>query len=147
MTGQAAPGGGCSLPPGGGGLGRGGSTLERAKRLRRNQTDAEWRLWGTLRARRFAGYKFKRQQPLGPYIVDFVCFEHRLVVEVDGSQHMDSASDGKRDLWLAGEGFRVLRFWNSAVLQEFESVAEAILAALRGDTPPLPNPPPRGGRE
>ena len=75
-----------------------------------NQTDAEWRLWEALRAKRFAGYKFKRQQPIGAYIVDFVCFARRLVVEVDGSQHMDSPSDRKRDLWLTAEGFRVLRF-------------------------------------
>ena len=108
------------LPLGGGGLGRGGTTLERAKRLRSNQTDAEWRLWERLRARRFVGYKFKRQQPIGGYIVDFVCFARRLVVEVDGSQHMASPRDRRRDLWLAGEGFRVLRFWDNMVLQELE---------------------------
>jgi len=67
-----------------------------------------------------------------------VCFERRLVVEVDGSQHMASPSDRQRDLWLAGEGFRILRFWDNAVLQELESVEEAILAALAGDGAPSP---------
>ena len=98
----------------------------------------EWRLWESLRARTFAGYKFKRQQPLGPYIVDFVCFERRLIVEVDGSQHMASQNDRKRDLWLAAEGYRVLRFWDNVVLQELESVEQAILAALEGDDAPSP---------
>jgi very-short-patch-repair endonuclease len=112
--------------------------LERARRLRRTQTDAEWRLWQTLRARDFAGYKFKRQQPLGVYIVDFVCFERRLIVEVDGSQHVESASDRERDQWLANQGFRVLRFWNNAVLQESESVQETILAALAEHASPSP---------
>ena len=115
-----------------------GITLDHAKSLGSNQTDAEWRLWGSLRAKRFAGYKFKRQQPLGSYIVDFVCFKRRLVVEVDGSQHMDSPSDAKRDLWLAREGFRVLRFWDNAVLQELESVEEAIFAPLEGNDAPSP---------
>ena len=95
-------------------------------------------MWESLRARRFAGYKFKRQQPLGAYIVDFVCFEHRLVVEVDGSQHMDPAADEKRDLWLAGEAFRIVRFWDNVVPQELESVEQAILVALEGDEAPSP---------
>ena len=98
-----------------------------------HQTRAEWRLWETLRARRFAGYKFKRQQPLGSDIVDFVCIERRLVGEVDGSQRVASPTDRKRDHWLAGEGFRVARFWDNVVLQELESVEEAILAALEDD--------------
>jgi len=91
-----------------------------------------------LRASRFAGYKFRRQQPLGAYIVDFVCFERRVVVEVDGSQHMGSSSDRERDLWLAHEGFRVLRFWDNVVLQQMESVEEAILSELDGEGVPSP---------
>ena len=91
-----------------------------------------------MRTRRFVGYKFKRQQPFGGYIVDLVCFARRLVVEVDGSQHMASPRDRRRDLWLAGEGFRVLRFWDTMVLQELESVEEAILSALEAEDAPSP---------
>ncbi len=88
-----------------------------------------------------AGAKFKRQEQIGNYIVDFVCFGARLVVEADGSQHADSEADQTRDLWLGSQGFRILRFWNNDILSEAEAVAEAILAALQ---PPLPNPSPAG---
>lgn len=110
--------------------------------LRSNATDAERRLWFHLRARRTGGLKFRRQQPIGKYIVDFVCFEHRLIVEVDGGQHNGSADDRLRDAFLASRGFKVLRFWNDEVLQQTLHVLERIckVAAMRGPSPPAPLP-------
>jgi very-short-patch-repair endonuclease len=90
-------------------------------------TDAERRLWYWLRAHRFGGAKFKRQVPLGPYVVDFACFEHKLVVEVDGGQHNESPSDESRDAWLRNQGFQVLRFWNNDVLKHTDIVLGEIL--------------------
>jgi very-short-patch-repair endonuclease len=92
--------------------------------------DAERELWHALRARRFAATKFRRQVPIGPYVADFLCYEKRLVIEVDGSQHVDSKRDKVRDRWFAGNGFRVLRFWNNDVLTNLEGVSTAILSAL-----------------
>lgn len=109
-----------------------------AKQLRQNRTDAERVLWRHLRAHRFQGQKFRRQQPLGPYILDFVHFGAKLVIEADGGQHAESRRDSARDAWLASEGFRVLRFWNDQILRETEAVLEAILHAL-GE--PAPSPP------
>lgn len=105
--------------------------LLHAKRMRRSATDAEAKLWRALRAGRLAGWKFRRQQPIGRYIVDFVCFEQRLVVEVDGGQHLDAQlSDASRTVWLESQGFRVLRFWNDDVLLRNNLVLEEILRAL-----------------
>lgn len=102
----------------------------RAKNLRKQSTIAERHLWYNLRANRL-GFKFKRQVPLGMYIVDFVCLEKRLIVELDGSQHFeDQEYDDERTAWLNTQGFRVLRFWNNQVLQQTGSVVEAILQAL-----------------
>lgn len=112
--------------------------LEFAKRLRKEQTDAELRLWQHLRAKRLLGLKFRRQKPLGPYIVDFICQERMLVVEVDGGQHLESASDETRNAWLARCGFRVLRFWNHEVLLEIEAVLEAIRLAAEEAYPGNP---------
>ena len=122
---------------------RGGrrSLLDLAKHNRKNHPDAERRLWSILRSHRLKGWKFKRQEQLGDYIVDFVCFRARLIVEADGSQHAESADDEARTAWLEGEGFRVTRFWNSDILLNSGGVATAILAAL----PPLPNPSPARG--
>jgi very-short-patch-repair endonuclease len=111
--------------------------LERAKWMRANPTEAERRLWSILRAKRMVGYKFKRQQVLEWYIVDFVNFEHRLIIEADGSQHADSDSDATRDAWLQDQGFAVLRFWNNDVLARTDLVADAIWQALN-TPPPLP---------
>jgi very-short-patch-repair endonuclease len=86
-----------------------------ARRLRRDSTDAERRLWHRLRSRSLFGLKFVRQEPIGPYVVDFICREQRLIVELDGGQHADSKSDVVRDQWLAEHGYRVLRFWNNDV--------------------------------
>ncbi|WP_386065952.1 endonuclease domain-containing protein [Tahibacter sp. UC22_41] len=116
------------------------------KTLRRDMTEAERRLWFHLRAHRFEGQKFRRQQALGPYVVDFVHFAARLVVEADGSQHGESARDSTRDAWLASRGFRVLRFWNDEILQRTEAVIEAIAAALREAAPSPPTPLPQGER-
>ena len=107
---------------------------ERLKRfarvMRRDGTDAEKRIWRLLRGRRFASCKFRRQVPLGPYIVDFVSFEAMLVIEIDGSQHAESAADARRDAWLAHEGFSVLRFWNNEVLTQQDSVVVRIAERL-----------------
>jgi very-short-patch-repair endonuclease len=106
---------------------------ERAKKLRSDQTDAEQRLWYYLRAHRFMDLKFKRQKPVGDYIVDFVCHECNLIVEVDGGQHQENAEyDRRRDTWLRAQGYEVLRFWNHEVMQQTELVLEAIrIAVLR----------------
>ncbi|WP_333826205.1 endonuclease domain-containing protein [Pinisolibacter sp.] len=127
-----------------------------ARRLRRSMTGAEARLWAALRGHRFAGTSFRRQTPIGPYIADFCCPEVRLVIEVDGGQHGDDggiARDLHRDAWLADAGFRVIRFWNHEVLAETDTVLDVIwfaldaVGAIRGEAePPLPGPPPRGGR-
>lgn len=93
-------------------------------------TDAERRLWATLRGRRLRGYKFRRQHPVGPFILDFVCIEHRLVIEADGGQHSDNATDDRRTAWLSRRGWRVIRFWNNEILSNTEGVQEAILEAL-----------------
>ena len=94
-------------------------------------------MWRVLRRRQVCGCKFRRQAPIGEYIVDFVCFEVRLVIEVDGGQHMEAASyDAARTAWLEGEGFSVIRFWNNQVLQEMDSVREAIFLAVQRLAPP-----------
>lgn len=99
--------------------------------MRSNQTDAEQRLWYHLRAHRFMGLKFKRQKPVGRYIADFVCMEHRLIIELDGGQHAEEAAyDEQRDAWLRGQGYTVLRFWNNDVMQQLDSVLEQIASAL-----------------
>ena len=88
-------------------------------------TTAERLLWSRLR-RRFQGLRFRRQVPVGPFVVDFACLSARLVVEVDGGQHLESASDAARDRWLAENGLRVLRFWNHEVLRHPDEVLERI---------------------
>ena len=111
-------------------------TRQTARTLRTNSTEAERVLWYHLRAARFRGYKFRRQTPLGRYIVDFVCFEARLIVEVDGGQHVEQQEyDRQRTAWLEGQGFRVLRFWNTEVLGNVEGVKEMIVRACGGESP------------
>ena len=101
-----------------------------AKTLRIDSTNTERHLWYYLRAKRL-GFKFKRQFPMGRYIVDFVCLEKRIIIELDGGQHLDNESyDRERTAWLNRQGFKVLRFWNNEVLQQTQSVLEVILAAL-----------------
>jgi len=102
-----------------------------ARELRRNTTDAERRLWTRLRYRQL-GHKFRRQQPIGTYIVDFVCLEKRVVVELDGGQHAEQVeSDKARTNWLNNEGFTVLRFWNNEILESLDAVVEVIWNNLK----------------
>ncbi len=109
-----------------------------ARTLRANMTDAERRLWYLLRAHRFEGVKIKRQAPIGPYIVDFVSFERRLIFEIDGGQHAENEADQRRTRWLEREGFRVLRFWNNEVLKNTNGVLEIILSAFADPSPGTP---------
>jgi BirA family biotin operon repressor/biotin-[acetyl-CoA-carboxylase] ligase len=117
-----------------------------ARRLRREMTDAERKLWSVLRVRRFRGTAFRRQAPLGPYIADFVCHRLKLVIEVDGGQHSGSEHDACRDQWLAREGYRVLRFWNNEVLGNLEGVLDRIGREIAA-APPLQLSPTRGERD
>ncbi|MEZ5788134.1 MAG: DUF559 domain-containing protein [Xanthobacteraceae bacterium] len=103
---------------------------DRARRLRRNSTNAETRLWNRLRSRAVNGYKIVRQEPIGPYVVDFICRERRLVIEVDGGQHATDKRDAARDAWLKQHSYRVVRFWNNEVLENIDGVLETIAAAL-----------------
>src|SRR5579863_525367 len=93
-----------------------------ARKLRANSTDAEMRLWSRLRRKQLDGFRFRRQQPLGNYVVDFFCPEAKLIVEVDGGQHAESASDDVRTRWLEARGDRIVRFWNNDVLANTEGV-------------------------
>jgi very-short-patch-repair endonuclease len=113
-----------------------------AKTLRQNMTDAERLLWKHLRAHRYLGQKFRRQQPIGPYIVDFVHFGARLIIECVGGQHNENPADKRRDAWLQAQGFHVLRFWNHDILHPTESVLSTIFDIL---TPLSPNPSPTRG--
>jgi very-short-patch-repair endonuclease len=112
------------------------ATLERARDLRRRDTNAEARLWDALRAHRLGGWKWKRQVPWGPYFIDFLCVEAGLVVELDSSQHADQiAYDQRRTAYLARSGLRVLRFWNFEVLTNRHGVCLTILDAPSGEQP------------
>jgi very-short-patch-repair endonuclease len=99
--------------------------------MRREPTEAEDRLWHELRGRRLDRIKFRRQVPVGRYVVDFVCLEAMLVVELDGSQHAESTHDMVRDAELKARGFRVLRFWNDDVLRDMNGVCDTIIAYVR----------------
>ena len=118
-------------------------STRRARSLRRRSTRAEWVLWLALRDRRLGGLKFARQQPLGPYYADFVCREQRLIIEVDGGQHADSASDRRRDAYLKTLGYRVVRVWNNEVLGNPEGALQMLAAELK--IAPHPVPLPAGG--
>jgi very-short-patch-repair endonuclease len=111
---------------------------KRARRLRRDATKAETALWYRLRSRSLDGYKFVRQEPIGPYTVDLICRERRLIIEVDGGQHADNPRDAVRDKWLEDHNYRVLRFWNNDVLGNMTGVLEVIAAALSSQAPPHP---------
>ena len=103
--------------------------LHRARALRKAPTPAERAMWRILRNDQF-GVRFRRQHRIGPYIVDFLCPAHRLIVEVDGGQHNGAVYDDGRDAWLARQGYRVLRFWNTDVLRESDGVGRRICLAL-----------------
>ncbi len=100
------------------------------KKLRTHMTDAETRLWQRLRARQNAGFKFRRQHPFLDFVLDFVCLERRLIVEVDGGQHQDCEADRARDRRLEEAGFFIMRFWNNQVLNDVQGVICAIELAL-----------------
>jgi very-short-patch-repair endonuclease len=113
----------------------------RAQELRNAATNPERRLWGHFSNRQFGGWKFSRQMPVGHYICDFLCREARLIVEVDGGQHCESERDAHRTAFLEAEGFRVVRFWNSDVLERMEGVLiqlAAVLDEIQKSPPPAP---------
>ncbi|HEY8615436.1 endonuclease domain-containing protein [Phenylobacterium sp.] len=135
---------------------------DRARALRREDTSAEARLWGALQDRRLGGWKWKRQVPISPFIVDFYCAEAQLVVELDGGHHSETeAYDARRTEWLAAQGLRVIRFWNFQVLEDRGAVCDAILDSCGGEAegpwpanggsplhePPLTPPSPRKREE
>ena len=103
---------------------------ELPRRLRREATNAERRLWSALRDRRLRGYRFRRQHPIGEFIADFACTRHLLIVEADGGQHADSEDDRRRTAWLEAQGWRVARFWNNDILANTEGVIQAVLTKL-----------------
>ena len=123
-------------------------SVERARHLRHNQTDAERALWKQLRHLKANGFHFRRQAPIGAYIADFACHAARIVIEVDGGQHNEPkgiARDDARTEWLVSQGYRVIRFWNNDVLSNIEGVMTEIANFLKS---PHPNPPHQGeGKE
>lgn len=104
-------------------------------------TEAETKLWSRIRDKQL-GVKFRRQQPMGDYIVDFVCFKNKLIIEIDGGQHCDNRRDKQRDRWFCGQGFNVIRFWNNDVLSNLDGVTKTILNEI---TPSPLSPPVKGG--
>jgi very-short-patch-repair endonuclease len=120
--------------------------VDRARGLRQTMTDAERTLWRHLRNRQLSGLKFRRQHEIDRYIVDFVCTEALLIVELDGGQHADQVNyDERRTQQLEAMGYRVRRFWNNDVLVNIDSVLEVVMEALASPAP-HPNPLPAGGR-
>ena len=106
----------------------------RARKLRKDSTEAENTLWNLLRNRQLLGYKLHRQVPIGKYFADFVCRERRLIIEVDGGHHQNQESyDHERTKWLESQGYEVIRFWNSDVEQQPDGIQETILVALQRD--------------
>jgi len=107
------------------------------RHLRANMTDAERKLWRELRGRRFVGHKFRRQVPLGPFVIDFLSYQARLAIELDGGQHaLQQDRDAERTAWIEAQGYRVLRFWNDEILTNGEGVLQVIDVALRADPSP-----------
>ncbi len=118
-----------------------------AKTLRKGATDTEKLLWKHLRAKQFKGIKFRRQQPLGKYIVDFVCYESKMIIEVDGGQHTQPSEmmkDNERDRWFKAQGYKVIRFWDNEVLMNIRGVLD-IIGAYFQEHPPLNPLPSREG--
>jgi very-short-patch-repair endonuclease len=116
--------------------------------MRTGATETEALMWKLLRNRRFVGFKFRRQLPIGRFIVDFVCPSAMLIVELDGSQHAEDARDLVRDAWLTSRGYRILRFWNNELQISRDSVLEAIWHALHPSPhPPYGHPLPQGERD
>ncbi len=115
---------------------RGKEDHGRERQLRKDQTEAEALLWSQLRNRCLKSFKFRRQHRIGPYFADFVCIDHRLIVEVDGGQHVDRAGyDETRTRFLEAHGYRVLRFWNSDIAERMNEVLDEVLRALHTPHP------------
>ena len=113
--------------------------LHHAQSMRHKQTHAEGLLWYYLRKKQLGGYKFRRQQPVGPYIADFACLPQKLLIELDGGQHGDPhTADEQRDLFLRQQGYRVLRFWNHEVFADCFAVLQRVYEALTVPPPPQP---------
>jgi very-short-patch-repair endonuclease len=109
---------------------------DRARELRKNMTSTERFVWFRIRRQQLGGYKFRRQHPLGPYIVDFVCLERRLVLELDGGQHAEQVEyDQRRTEWLQERGYRVFRVWNFEAVEDWDSIAEGIWRVLQEEPP------------
>jgi adenine-specific DNA-methyltransferase len=121
-------------------------TNPHARRLRREATDAEQRIWLSVRDRRLGGFKFRRQATVGPFVVDFLCAERGLIVEIDGGQH-DQAVDASRTAFMEARGYRVVRYWNNDVMQNLEGVLETLLAIVSASPAarPSPHPLPQAG--
>ena len=119
--------------------------VSRARELRRNATDVEHKLWQHLRQPPFKTHHFRRQATIGSFFCDFASHKLRLVIELDGGQHADSAADDRRTAFLASRGYRIVRFWNHDVLENVDGVLEAIQLAVEQASPPTPNPSPPPG--
>jgi very-short-patch-repair endonuclease len=133
------PSAGEGQPRSGRERGRARLLRDRAKQMR-STTEAEHRLWQLLRAKRLAGYRFKRQLAIDEHIVDFVCIQKRLIVEADGGQHSENDHDKNRDAYLRSQGFALLRFWNNDIFTNEEGVLTSILSALERPLSPTPHP-------
>jgi very-short-patch-repair endonuclease len=125
--------------------------VPKARRLRRDATDAERKLWLRLRRLRVGGSHFRRQATIGPYFADYACHAKRLIVELDGGQHgeeLHAMRDAKRDAYMRSQGYRILRFWNNDVMRNIDGVLDVIAKAASAPLPPTPDPSPplRGGR-
>jgi very-short-patch-repair endonuclease len=106
---------------------------DNARRLRKDLTDAERKLWSLLRNRKLGGWKFRRQVPVGPYVADFLCIEARLIIEADGGQHAGSSADAARDAWFRHQGFTIARYWNSDILNNPEGVLASLVERASAD--------------
>ena len=124
--------------------------ITNARKLRKQMTEAERKLWQILRGRRLRGYRFRKQVPLEKYVVDFLCHEARIIIELDGGQHnkaKEAIYDQQRTKWLNEQGYLVQRFWNNEVLQQIETVSGVILDLCTKRTPPsFPSPTKDGGK-
>ncbi len=118
---------------------------ERARNLRKDMSDAEWKLWQRLRGGQIEGFRFRRQHPIGVFIADFVCLEKCLIIEVDGAQHAEPAQvvhDAKRTQWLEARGYQVLRFWSNEIAENLDGVIDAIWNELQESSVVRKRPPP-----
>jgi len=112
------------------------SNRDRARFLRTNMTDTERFVWQRIRRCQLAGFKFRRQHPMGPFIVDFICLERKLVLELDGGQHAERVEyDAERTAWLEERGYRVFRVWNFEAIDEWDATAERICELLNQEEP------------